>query len=590
VRLLSAGGAYPAIGLTPARRGPLGALALAALTLLAAAPGAGAAGGEHAVNAQTLLRGGSGGTFPKESWPLFLGQATEAGVQAARFEALWNWAEAKRPEGAGHTYEWARQDEVVTALARAGMRWKVVLAFLPAWAYGPGGGFAPEYHDDFAAFAAAVVRRYGPGGAFWAEHPELPALPTTEYSVWTEPNSANYWSPTQDAAEYERVYRQVRAAMKAVDPGAQVLVSLGWQDFDGYLRRMRAAAGPAWAIDGVAFNPYAPTPLGIAALVRTLRATLRDVGSPDVPIHAWEVGWPRVPRGPGAAHAWDGRIADEPRAASLALASDGLLHSDCGVRDVAVYSLVEKQVDPDAWEQWFGLFNADGSPTATMRAWGASIARFRSEEAKPVLPLCGDAGGPATTGRLLPLTLAAAISSPGCLRASVAYHDYPSEDVSLGYVTAAGSEGGVTTDTTGTVSFCIPEAERQSTFTLRGMMPRLAATPALRCSPSGCVRDAAADCTRPRVVVTPRARRRRGRVRLRVALRCDSSSLSGRRLRVYGVAGAGRRRLLRTVRTRAGYVRMTVRTRRPFTSALVIRFEGVRRLGLAATQARVRLR
>jgi polysaccharide biosynthesis protein PslG len=570
-------------------------LSLVALLALSAPAPAGAtpSGAEYAVNVQTLFRGGSGGTFSRDSWARFLGQANTAGVHAARFDALWSWAEPSRPQGDTHNYDWAKQDDVITALARAHMRWKAVLAFLPSWAMGPNGvGFPAQYHDDFAAFAAAVAQRYGPGGAFWAAHPELQALPVTEYEVWTEPNSTNYWQPTPDSAEYWGVYAQVRNAIKAVNPNAEVLVSLGWQDFTGFLGGMRSAAGDAWAIDGVAFHPYAPTPLGIITLVQQLRTALRSAGSPDVPIHVWEVGWPRAPSGPGVAHSWDpGRVSDATRAVNLTLASDALLRSDCGVPDVTAYSLVEKEVDPNNWEQWFGLYNTDGSATDTMVTWAQSIPRYRNENPPLRLSVCDS---PAIPGQLLPLWFTAKVTSPGCISALATYDSHPLEQVTVAWRTDSGAHGHANTDTSGTAEFCLPSANQRENFDLTSSLGRIAEGRSLRCSPRAChvprPRAAATRCSRLRILA-PRTVAPSGTlVRMAVGLACSSRTVPGRRLRVYGISAAGTHLVLRTVRTRSRRVPIVVPLHAGYTRSLVVSFEGVRALGMAPSSRRVALR
>jgi hypothetical protein len=380
-----------------------------------------------------------------------------------------------------------------------------------------------------------------------------------------------------------------------VDSGAEVLVSLGWQDFAGFLRRMHDAAGGAWAMDGVAFHPYAPTPLGILSLVRQLRSVLIETGTPSVPIHVWEIGWPRQPQGPGAAHSWDGPITDEARGVNVTLTSDALLRSDCGVPDVAVYSIVEKEADPAAPEQWFGLYHADGTVTATMLTWSASIARLRSETPLQRLVLCDTSrAAPTTSPPLLRLVLSASVTSPGCVSTVATYHGHPLEEVSVAYRTARDAEGGANTDTSGRAEVCVPEAERTTAFTLSASMPRLAASPTLRCTPSGCVvvptTHAPTGCARPRVLAPRRARPVGGVIRIAVGLACARRLLAGRRLRVYGISPTARRQVLRTVRTRSRRVRILVRVNRRYSSALVVSFQGVRRLGMGPARLRVALR
>ena len=313
-----------------------------------------------------------------------------------------------------------------------------------------------------------------------------------------------------------------------------------------------------------------------------------------MPIHVWEIGWPRTPHGPGVLHSWDpGRISDEVRASHMTLASDALLRSNCGVTDVAPYSLVEKEIDPNNWEQWFGLYNQNGSPTQTMLAWTTSIARFRAETPRLRLDLCPDPPDAPASASLLPLGFVATVTSPGCVKAAVTYDGLPVEQVSIAYRTDRGVEGHRATDTTGTVALCVPERDRQGNFDLTASLPRIAAGAPHRCSPRAChvgARRASTRCITPRVVAPPDIRRPRGPLRITVGLVCGKRALAGRRLRVYGISTVGTRRVLRTVRTRSRNIRIVVRLDRRYARSLVVSFQGVRALGLAPASRRVALR
>lgn len=77
---------------------------------------------------------------------------------------------------------------------------------------------------DFASFAAALAERYGPGGAFWRARPDLAADPVDTYEIWNEPDVGMFWAPASDPARYADLYLRARDAIKAVDPGARVIV------------------------------------------------------------------------------------------------------------------------------------------------------------------------------------------------------------------------------------------------------------------------------------------------------------------------------------------------------------------------------
>ncbi len=68
-----------------------------------------------------------------------------------------------------------------------------------------------------------LARRYGPGGSFWTAHPELAPSPIRSWQVWNEPNIQAFWATGPDPAAYVRMLDAVGAAIRAVDPGAEIV-------------------------------------------------------------------------------------------------------------------------------------------------------------------------------------------------------------------------------------------------------------------------------------------------------------------------------------------------------------------------------
>src|SRR3954452_3826817 len=373
-----------------------------ALALVCAAPPAGAAptaapGDYYGANIQALIRQG----FVKPSdWQPYLHTMASAGLRIARFDAPWMWAQ---PKSSSQPYDWGLMDKVATDLATEGIRWLPVLGLPPSWARSADGrSLAPENYRYFTAFARAFGARYGPSGAFWAANPQLQPLPPATYEVWTEANSAHFWEANPDPAAYLSLFGPVRDAVKSVDPGASVLISLGWQDFEAFMNGLYGA-GLKGASDGIAFHPYAPTAGGVVKLTRQLRAILAANGEPDLPIQLTEIGWPKAPDGgDGSWRAYYGPVSDRARAATMTLTGDALAASDCNVKSYVVYSLVEEEKDPANIENWLGLFSRNGSATPSSNAvtqatsrWTQASARYAvnpsagsRSAAPPLLPLC----------------------------------------------------------------------------------------------------------------------------------------------------------------------------------------------------------
>jgi hypothetical protein len=224
------------------------------------------------------------------------------GLSFVRVDASWGGVEPSAPVAGIHTYTWATYDLFVTDLARSGLRWYPMLGYSAEWASSSGRDpFAPPAGDsDFASFAAAFAARYGPSGSFWADHPELPKLPTTTYGIWNEPTNPTFWhGPDATPARYMSLYLAARTAIRSADPHARVvtagLLDSGAVDADSYLRAMLDSAPAARSqIDAVGWHPYVGEVGGILASIGRARTTLDRYGLSNVPIEVSEVGWWRT--------------------------------------------------------------------------------------------------------------------------------------------------------------------------------------------------------------------------------------------------------------------------------------------------------
>ncbi|MDQ1679722.1 MAG: polysaccharide biosynthesis protein PslG, partial [Frankiaceae bacterium] len=243
----------------------------------------------------------SGGTLLNDeaARPAALRAMHDGGLSFVRVDASWGGVEPAPPVGGVHAYAWAKYDGFVADLARNGLRWYPMLGYSAPWASStPGDPFAPPAGDrDFAAFAAALAARYGSNGSFWAEHPELPARPTTVYGIWNEPSNPTFWhGAAATPARYMQLYLAARAAIAAVDPRARTatagLLDSGTVDGAAYLNAMLASAPQARRqIDAVGWHPYVGDLGQTMASVGRARATLDRYGLRSVPIEISEVGW-----------------------------------------------------------------------------------------------------------------------------------------------------------------------------------------------------------------------------------------------------------------------------------------------------------
>lgn len=460
--------------------------AVVALSCLAPAVASAATSPDYyGLNVQTLFRLD---TIAPERWGAFLDRMRAGGMTRARIDAHWQYAEPNAPVDGQRRYTWFRghdprssMDTQARLLATRGIRMVPVISHAPSWTAGRGTRLAPAYYADMAAFTAAFARRYGPGGDFWRQNPDLPALPVHEYELWTEANSTIFWTGGPNPAEYVAALRSVREALRAADPSAKLLASLGWQNFAGYTRAIYAA-GAKGLIDGVGFHPYAPHAPAIIDLVRILRATLRDLGDGALPIWLTETGQPVTYTGRGGPRADSGLVADAARAATQTLTGDALARSDCDVRDFQVYTIVASETGREPiGEGYMGVLRiADTLPNATGAALMRASLRWRARQDGGIV-ICGEGQTPRAS--LLPLGLDLEHTSPTCARGDVTYDGNPLEAANLVLTTADGREARGYVNAFGAAdTVCIPNGPPVWEFEVVAEVRNIAVSPRYRCT------------------------------------------------------------------------------------------------------------
>jgi hypothetical protein len=235
----------------------------------------------------------------------------EAGVQWQREEIFWHQVQ-QQPGG---PYRWGgdvagmfNYDAAIGAQAAAGIQVLGLLDYNPAWFKGKNPR-PDEWIADWGDFVYATVARYGRDRGqihYW--------------ELWNEPNldRSGYESGLYSVADFVRLLEVGRAAAKAADPNAQIvlggLASI-WSepaspynyDYFDYLDQVGRAGG--WQqIDVIAIHPYRPdAPEGDAwrrdqsltfrQELERLDGLLRTYGAR--PVWLTELGWSSSMRWPG---------------------------------------------------------------------------------------------------------------------------------------------------------------------------------------------------------------------------------------------------------------------------------------------------
>lgn len=232
-----------------------------------------------------------------------------------------------------NAWDWTYTDAAVRELVRREIQIVGVLGHPPGWAT-PYAGDAPAavsfYAPDeqrFAAFAEAVVRRYGRYVRHW--------------EVWNEPDNPLFWKPAPDPAAYARLLQWTAAAIRRADPGAKVLIG-GLNPNDAHFLRTVAEQGAWSSFDILAIHPYvspsSPEAGNILAATDGVRAIAAQYG--QKPIWATEIGWSS---GPGDRDALG--VVDEQAQASYLVRATLLLWR-AGVERIFWYTLKDDPGNP----------------------------------------------------------------------------------------------------------------------------------------------------------------------------------------------------------------------------------------------------
>jgi hypothetical protein len=238
------------------------------------------------------------------------------GIGSIRIPFYWG---AIQPSARGG-YQWGATDEIVELAARGGLR---VLPFLygtPRWLAGKPTRLpidSRRARRAWATFVEAAVRRYGPGGEFWTEQAPTggvgteyetaptpverpPVAPIREWQVWNEANFFYFAYPVSPS-RYARLLKLTTPAIRAVDPGAKVILSglfgepgVGGKrgmDATKFLDALYRSAGIKSLFDAVALHPYAFHVGELEALTAETRAVMLEHHDAGAGLYVTEMGW-----------------------------------------------------------------------------------------------------------------------------------------------------------------------------------------------------------------------------------------------------------------------------------------------------------
>lgn len=175
----------------------------------------------------------------------------------------------------------------------------------------------------WTAFVQQVVARYGPNGSFWASNPGLAPRPVRTWQIWNEPNF-KYFVVRPNPVEYGKLVKLSSTAIKAVDPGAKVLLG-------GMFARPREAEfkrkprqayfatefldqmykrtpGIKAKFEGIALHPYTTEYQNVAPQIEEVRAMMKAHGDAATGLWITELTWSSGPPDNGFAKGPRGQV------------------------------------------------------------------------------------------------------------------------------------------------------------------------------------------------------------------------------------------------------------------------------------------
>lgn len=185
-------------------------------------------------------------------------------------------------------------DAIIAMAARRGLSVLPVVLNAPSWDAAPTTQMvaAPMEVTPFVDYVEALVHRYGPHGSFWTADPQVPYRPIRQWQVWNEPNLIVYWSFTPWVSTYVSLLRRTSKAIKAIDPGATVVLAGMPNSAWIYLNEIYKIRGARRAFDEVAVHPYTKYAAGVITILQRVRAVMNTHGDRRKPLIATELGWP----------------------------------------------------------------------------------------------------------------------------------------------------------------------------------------------------------------------------------------------------------------------------------------------------------
>lgn len=292
---------------------------------------------------------------------------------------------ARFVDAEGVPTDFTATDAIVAAAAAHGIDVLPTVVRTPPWARAEPGevGSPPAEPQRYAAFLRALIGRYGPTGSFWAQRPDLPRRPIRRWQVWNEPDITKYWSPARSQDGWARPYvallRVAAAAIRAADPGAQVvaagLTNRSWVD----LGKVYAAGGRG-LFDVAAIHPFSRRVSNVVKIVRLTRDAMRRAGDSRARLAITELSWSSGKGRSNFNYGWETSEAGQAARIREVLPALARRRVAWRLEGLWWYTWLSRPLGGNDSFDYAGLRRMGGGSTVVdkpaLRAWRSTVARL----------------------------------------------------------------------------------------------------------------------------------------------------------------------------------------------------------------------
>ncbi|MFB7929173.1 cellulase family glycosylhydrolase [Streptomyces sp. NPDC056039] len=320
-----------------------------------------------------------------------LDDAVGLGVSWIRADLAWTNIQPDSPS----QYLWERFDRVADAARQRKLKVLATLGFTPRWARDlacadKNQSCPPASEARFARFVTEAVTRYARRGV-------------RTWQIWNEPNISRFWPEGADPARYAGIARAVSAAVRAVDPGAFLLLGglANIPTTDGG-RRLSAVDfldraldhGAGERMDAISFHPFTTdllfsTKTGdspyerITGARRSLSSVLARHRRTDLEIWLTETGAPTHGPGTIADSEHPGvRTTHATHAHQARIAADVITAADRLTAVTKVFWYAHRDTEPPSANggrhHYYGLIEHTGAQKPAYSAYRDAIAAYRA--------------------------------------------------------------------------------------------------------------------------------------------------------------------------------------------------------------------